>query len=855
MRQGRVESPAYLAGPAAAFFCLLLAVWVPVQIGSAAAADLPPADELTPDPLAWLDTVDSLITPFEASVYRSLQHDYRRQAFIDRFWGERDPFPETSHNEFLEVWQQRLQLVQERFPDRRDDRAETVLLAGPPHQILTGPCPQQLEPMEIWLFNASPQLPEPITLVFLQTSAAAPGSLVHWAPTNGLGSLMSQPVDSPFEKRSGRPSWVRQCRDGAEVFAALAIATDWHQLRADSQLVPQPSAHWADEFLARSTDLPSATNPLPTTLELEYPGRHRHQTIVQGLISIPIAEATPGNMGDEQEYRFEVDGEVIRDDRLLESFRYRYELRAGEISGDFIPLVFQRFLRPRVYTIVLRVQDRNSERFSRHEREIQVLAISQPRDGTKPGREPQIIEGSERTGILYAEADAALSAGNHDLKLLTPSNELHTDRLRVEATARGEAIAKVTFILNGQPVMSKTRPPYSVEIDLGPSPRLHRLEAVAFDDAGGVLARDRVPINAGPHRFAVRLIQPRQGERFVSSLQALAEVDVPRGEVLDRVELYLNNNLLATLFQPPYAQPLLLPEQERFTYVRAVAYLRDGNSSEDLVFINTPDHMDRLRIQFVELYTSVSDRSGSAVEGLRSEDFQILEEGVPQTIRRFERVRDLPIHAGVLLDTSTSMVEELSEAVEAALRFFESTVRPRDRAAVVVFNDEPRLAVPFTSNHRVLAGGLADLQAEGETALFDSLVFALHYFSGIKGKRALIVLSDGEDSSSRYSFDETLEFAKRSGVAIYSIGLGRASREMEARMRLQRIATDTGGRYFFISRASELEAIYESIEKELRFQYLLAYQSNDSQGDEFRRVEVELALPDLEATTVPGYYP
>jgi VWFA-related protein len=117
------------------------------------------------------------------------------------------------------------------------------------------------------------------------------------------------------------------------------------------------------------------------------------------------------------------------------------------------------------------------------------------------------------------------------------------------------------------------------------------------------------------------------------------------------------------------------------------------------------------------------------------------------------------------------------------------------------------------------------------------------------------VLSDGEDSSSRYSFDETLEFAKRSGVAIYSIGLGRANREMEARMRLQRVATDTGGRYFFISRASELTAIYESIEKELRFQYLLAYQSNDSQGDEFRRVEVELALPDLEATTVPGYYP
>ena len=129
------------------------------------------------------------------------------------------------------------------------------------------------------------------------------------------------------------------------------------------------------------------------------------------------------------------------------------------------------------------------------------------------------------------------------------------------------------------------------------------------------------------------------------------------------------------------------------------------------------------------------------------------------------------------------------------------------------------------------------------------------------GHFALVLeLMEGVDLSEKLqsgtlTLNETLEFAKRSGVAIYSIGLGRTSREMEARMRLQRVANDTGGRYFFISRASELAAIYASIEKELRFQYLLAYQSNDSQGDEFRRVEVELALPDLEATTVPGYYP
>jgi Ca-activated chloride channel family protein len=173
---------------------------------------------------------------------------------------------------------------------------------------------------------------------------------------------------------------------------------------------------------------------------------------------------------------------------------------------------------------------------------------------------------------------------------------------------------------------------------------------------------------------------------------------------------------------------------------------------------------------------------------------------------------------------------------------------------VVVFSDLPALAVPFTANHQVLAGGLADLEAEGETALYDSLVYTLHYFSGIRGKRALIVLTDGEDSSSRYSFDESLEFARRSGVAIYSIGLGRSGRQPEARMRLQRLASDTGGRSFFISRASELAAIYETIEEELRFQYLLAYQSTH-EDDAYRQVEVRVVRPRLDVKTIPGYYP
>jgi hypothetical protein len=105
----------------------------------------------------------------------------------------------------------------------------------------------------------------------------------------------------------------------------------------------------------------------------------------------------------------------------------------------------------------------------------------------------------------------------------------------------------------------------------------------------------------------VRLVEPEAGKTYQSSLRAEAQVEVPEGERLDRVEIYLNEERVATLYQPPFTQPLLLPKTRDITYVRAVAYLEGGNSTEDLVLINAPDFSQRVNVQFVELYTSVLD--------------------------------------------------------------------------------------------------------------------------------------------------------------------------------------------------------------------------------------------------------
>ncbi|MEE8523061.1 MAG: VWA domain-containing protein, partial [Thermoanaerobaculia bacterium] len=456
----------------------------------------------------------------------------------------------------------------------------------------------------------------------------------------------------------------------------------------------------------------------------------------------------------------------------------------------------------------------------------------------------------------FAEANASISTGDHTIKILALPDILTVGRLRVEARTRGEGIAKVAFSLNGRPVMRKTRPPYSVEINLGDKPRTHVLRATALDAEGQDLAVDEVLVNSGPHRFSVRLLEPQRGKRYRESVRAHVEVDVPEGEKLERVELFLNDTPVATLFQPPFEQPILLTDGEVMTYVRAVAYLESGNSTEDVRIINAPDYIDEVDIQFVELFTTVADRRGNFIDDLKLEELAVFEDGIEQTVRRFESMRDLPIRAGLVIDTSLSMLSQLRQVKKAAYRFFEQVLSARDRAALITFNDEPRLAVRFTNDREILAGGLAELAAEGETALYDTIIFSLHYFAGLKGKRAVVVLTDGEDSHSTYSYDEAIEFARRTGVSIYVIGLGLPSRDNDVRLKMKRLTTETGGELYLIDSVGHLERVYDEIQQELRSQYLIAYQSSQQRtDDEFRQVEVRMLRKGLEAKTIRGYFP
>lgn len=843
--------------PLALPFALCLALATLAGPGGAAASDprLGRAerkaleDRLPPEFRRWLIEVDPIITEAERDAFLALEKDYQRDAFIHRFWEVRDPYPDTARNELKESWDARVAEAYQTFGTLDEERARYFLLNGPPAARMADQCGILLWPTEVWIYAPSPRVKETLVLVFHQRSALGKWRL--WMPSDGLAALFQGAYPGASEGSLARELQSTCIRN--DQFAA-AILSVWRrgqfgyatQIAAALAPIEGPAREWVSTFASYSTDLPEGAAVLPGELDIAFPGRRQSRTVVQATIGIPVDKLTPVEIEGHRSYNFLLNGEVVREGRLFDSFRYKFDLPAAEVTSASLPLVFERFLRPGTYTLIVRADDLNGGGSFRIERELEVPTVE-----AAPPEPPD-----PETARLLAEANAALSTLDNTIQIVQPRGEMFSGLVRFDTLTTGPDIAEVQFVLDGKPILRKNRPPFSVELDLGEVPATRTLAALAFDAAGREIASDVELLNSSPHRFSVRLLEPRRGRKYEASLRAEAEVELPEGETLERVEFWLNETLVATLYQEPFTQPIVLPPGEQIAYVRAVAFQVDGNSTEELVFVNAPEYLEEIEVEFVELYTTVVGGDERPVADLPEEVFSVAEDGVPQTLVRFERLENLPIHAAVLLDVSASMEPNLAVAREAALQFFRDAIQPRDRAALIPFNDRPTLAVKMTNRLDALGGGLAGLKAERGTALYDSVVFGLFYFNGLKGQRAMLVLSDGKDENSRFTLDQTLDFARRAGVAIYTIGLDIPRRDLEVRKALKQLAEETGGRSFFVDEATELTPVYAAIQKELRSRYLLAYQSsNTGREQRFRTVEVKVARPGLQAKTIRGYFP
>jgi VWFA-related protein len=789
----------------------------------------------------WLAEVDVLISAIEKNAFLILDKDYQRDAFIDRFWDVRD-LAAGERGEYHRRFLERIEEAHQVWHDLTDERARVFLLNGPPNDEVQTRCATLMWPVDIWYYATSDQMHEPFVVIFYQHFGA--GAYRVWDPLMGMGELMS---DLNHEER-GLNAIAMGCRDGDKIAGAIGWVSNqgmgYAMIQAKFESKPKPPGlEWISSFRSYSTDVPENAQLLPAKLDIAFPAHSGGRTVVEGLLTLPSSSVTPVQLADRRSYDFLVTGEILEKGRLFENFRYKFDFPVSNVEAT-LPLLFQRMLRPGQYTLIIKLEDLNAPRLFRTERKIVVPAVAEEL--------PAALPTDEETAQVLKEANEAMVTGSSTVRLVPPRGELRTGMLRIDTVTTGAAIQRVNFALDGKQIFVKAKPPYIVEFDLGTLPRPHHLTATALDGEGKEVASDDLLLNASGQRFRVHILEPQRNKRYSNSLLAKVETEVPDGEAIDKVEMYLDETLMATLYQPPFTQAIVLPKDQAPTYLRAVAYTMDGASTEELVFINAPDNMEQLNVQYVELYASALDRRLRPVGGLTQKDFSIKEDGKPQEISRFEQVADQPFHVAVVLDTSASMEKALDTARDAALRFLEQALRPKDRAVVITFNDHPNIAVKFSNDVTMLAAGLAGLKAERSTALYDTLIFTMYYFTGVKGQRAILLLSDGRDEGSRFTYDDALESARRSGVTLYTVGLG----DDVDKKKLTRMSEETGGRAFFIKNVAELDGIYKEVQEELRSQYLIAYQSNNTGNEStFRAIEVKSTHPGVEVKTLHGYYP
>ena len=255
-------------------------------------------------------------------------------------------------------------------------------------------------------------------------------------------------------------------------------------------------------------------------------------------------------------------------------------------------------------------------------------------------------------------------------------------------------------------------------------------------------------------------------------------------------------------------------------------------------------------VEVVNLAVSVADSRRKHVTGLERADFTILEDGVPQELTVFDQ-QDVPLSVAILIDSSLSMQPRMPVVQGAALRLVRA-LRPQDKARVVRFNQRHEIVQEFTSDHAVLETAVRSIRPEGATGLYNALYVSLRDLASSRGagevrKRALVLLSDGADTTSLLSDDQVLDAARRAGVTVYAVGLGVAAGSVagdttRARYFLNALASQSGGEAFFPRELAELDGVYDRIARELSMQYSLGYVSSNAQRDgKWRRVVVHSA--------------
>jgi Ca-activated chloride channel homolog len=807
----------------------------------------------------FLTDVDPIMNPAELDTFLILETDPQREIYVTEFWRRRDVLNGTTNQTFRQQYYDRLETVKEEFTNASSDRGRVFLIHGAPAERLKIDC-RLVQPAEIWKYIYIPNMGHDVRFLFFKSRNGIDYKLFTPLDPNAMTDLVSQDEigtdvlpDSAVARVFGAAgpnistsNLELMCKDGDEFLRAVYQA-QLNKFDLMRIFEPPPMNEEDVHKILRSVVLatPNAP-PLAHEVSVQYPAKQGGRTDAEITVLVPRSQLTVKEVNNAKLYSLDVTGEVLKDNQLFENYRYRFDY-PGDLKQDKIAVVIDRFLRPADYMARIRIQDINSGAEAIVEKPITVPEIFDT-------KEQQKAKESATTALSKLQDD--IESNTTRLRIVPLADDLLNGLQHIETIAYGDDIKAVEFYLDGRKVMTKRQPPYTLDLDMGSVPQLRHVRAVALGANGEPLTGDELTLNTGNDPFRVRIVSPRVAFKLHGRTRVEMAVNIPEGKKLDHLELFLNDTKMASLYGPPYVQMIEIPAQEGVGYIRAVATLKEDAQPpvEDLVMINTPQFMEEVNVHLVELPTTVL-RNGHPINDLVQDAFKVMDEGKPVKVSKFEHLNNLPLSIGLAIDTSASMQPRMAEAQKAAAQFFTKVMRKGDRAFLVSFDVQPQIIQRWSPQLADMNAGLAKLRAEESTALYDAIVYSLYNFLGVKGQRALVLVTDGMDTSSKFSFDQALEYARRAAVPIYAIGIGIPMREVDTRYKLSRFCSETGGNAYYIEQASDLSRIYTDIQNELRSQYILGFYPPDGvkPGSKWRTVDVQVS--EGKAKTIRGYYP
>jgi Ca-activated chloride channel homolog len=270
----------------------------------------------------------------------------------------------------------------------------------------------------------------------------------------------------------------------------------------------------------------------------------------------------------------------------------------------------------------------------------------------------------------------------------------------------------------------------------------------------------------------------------------------------------------------------------------------------------------KVPVYLVDVPLTVTDKKGHLKITMTKDDFNLFEDGVPQTIQYFSRETDLAMRIGLLIDTSNSIRDRLRFEQQAAIDFLTDTIRRgKDQAFVLSFDVAPVIVQDYTDSVENLSNGINGLKAGGVTSLYDAVFLAcrdkLYFFPPPEPylRKLMIIISDGDDNHSEHTREEALAMAQRAGVTIFTISTNRSGTEHRGDEVLKRFAEQTGGRAYFPQEASDLAEDFRMIGRDLRTQFLINYTSTNTARDAtYRKISVVPIDKTLHVLAKAGYF-